>query len=106
MHKTLGGFLDMHNVTRWVGVTVANGFYFYGEEIESPTEGFIAIKNAAMSGGFGGGKGWPGVLRGDPKSNVILDRFRPEDVQLFPMTAVLAIHPSVDLYVLKTTTLR
>ena len=88
--------------TNWVGVTVAGGFYFFGEEV-SGYDGYIAIKQASMSGGFCGDKGWPGVLRGDPASPVTLDRFEPEDVQLFPIHAVYAIHPAADLYKLKTT---
>lgn len=93
----------MKDITRWVSVTVAGGFYYFGEEVQGP-EGFIAIKQAAMSGGFSTSKGWPGVLRGE--TAVTLDRFAADDVQLFPISAVYAIHQSINLYESKNTTIR
>lgn len=84
---------------------VSGGFYFFGTEVSAP-EGYVALKNAAMFGGFAGGKGLPGVARGDRAAIVKLDRFDPEEELLFPLTAVFAIMPSVDLYAFKGTTLR
>jgi hypothetical protein len=86
-------------------IAVSGGFYFFGTEISAP-EGYIALKDAAMFGGFGGGKGLPGVARGDKSSTVILDRFVVGEEQLFPVTAVFAIMNSIDLYSFKGSTLR
>lgn len=86
-------------------IAVSGGFYFFGTEITAP-EGYISLKNAAMFGGFGGGKGLPAVARGDKSATVKLDRFDPEEELLFPITAVFAIMPSIDLYTFKGTSLR
>lgn len=84
---------------------VSGGFYFFGTEITAP-EGYVSLTAAAMFGGFGGGKGLPGVARGDKSSTVTLDRFEKDEELLFPTTAVFAIMPSIDLYAFKGTTLR
>lgn len=86
-------------------LAVSGGFYFFGTEVTAP-EGYIALKNAAMFGGFAGGKGLPGVARGDKSSTVTLDRFASDEECLFPLSAVFAIIPSIDLYSFKNTTLR
>lgn len=86
-------------------LAVSGGFYFFGTEVNAP-EGYISLKNAAMFGGFAGGKGLPGVARGDKAATVTLDRFDKDEELLFPITAVFAILPSVDLYAHKGTTLR
>lgn len=86
-------------------LAVSGGFYFFGTEITAP-EGYIALKNAAMFGGFAGGKGLPGVARGDKAAMVTLDRFDADEECLFPLSAVFAIIPSIDLYAFKNTTLR
>lgn len=86
-------------------LAVSGGFYFFGTEVSAP-EGYIALKNAAMFGGFAGGKGLPGVARGDKAATVKLDKFDPDEEVLFPLTAVFAIMPSVDLYAFKGTTIR
>ena len=86
-------------------LAVSGGFYFFGTEISAP-EGYIALKNAAMFGGFGGGKGLPGVARGDKSATVTLDRLDADEECLFPISAVFAIIPSIDLYAFKNTTLR
>jgi hypothetical protein len=87
-------------------LAVSGGFYFFGTEIQAPVDGYIALKKAAMFGGFGGGKGLPGVARGDKSATVTLDRFDADEELLFPATAVFAILPSIDLYAFKGTTLR
>lgn len=86
-------------------LAISGGFYFFGTEISAP-EGYIALKKAAMFGGFGGGKGLPGVARGDKASTVTLDCFDADEELLFPTTAVFAIMPSIDLYGFKGTTRR
>ena len=86
-------------------IAVSGGFYFYGEEVEGP-EGYIALKNAAMFGGFDGGKGVAGVARGDKAAIVTLDRFDEKEEVIFPLTAVFAIMPSIDLYKFKGTKIR
>lgn len=86
-------------------LAISGGFYFFGEEVTAP-DGYIALKNAAMFGGFAGGKGLPGVARGDKSATVTLDRFMPEEELLFPITSVIAIMPSINLYDFKGTTLR
>lgn len=86
-------------------VAVLAGFYFYGEEVKAQ-EGYIALKNASMFGGFSGGKGVAGVARGDKAAKVTLDRFDPKEESIFPLTSVIAIMPSIDLYKFSGTTLR
>lgn len=86
-------------------ITVAAGFYYFGTEVTAP-EGYIALKDAAMFGKFGGGRGLAGVATGQPEATVTLDRFKPDDTLLFPIHAVYCIHPSIDLYEFNGTTLR
>lgn len=86
-------------------VAIAYGFYYFGTEVQAP-DGYIALKSAAMSGGYSGGKGIAGVCRGDKQSKITLDRFEEDEELLFPTTAVLAIMPSIDLYSFKGTTIR
>lgn len=84
---------------------VSGGFYFFGTETSAP-EGYLALKDAAMFGGFAGGKGLPGVSRGDKSATVTLDRFVEGEELIFPITAVFAILPSIDLYKFTGTTIR
>jgi len=88
-------------------ITVAGGFYFFGNEIQA-AEGFICIDQAAMFGGFSGNKGVPAVCRGEKSGGVTvkLDRFDPAEKVTFPLTAVYAILPSVNLYEFKGAELR
>lgn len=87
-------------------IVAANyGFYFFGEEVKSE-DGYIALKNASMFGGFSGGKGMPGVARGDKNAKVTLDKFDDKEEVIFPLTAVIAIMPSIDLYKFNGTTIR
>jgi len=86
-------------------LAVKGGFYFFGTETQGP-EGYITLTDAAMFGGFAGGKGLPGVARGDKSATVILDRFEAGKEQYFPITSVLAVLSSIDLYSFKGTTLR
>jgi hypothetical protein len=87
-------------------LVIAGGFYYFGDLVESPKEGYIALKSAAMSGGFSGGKGIPGVARGDSAAKITLDRFDPDEVQIFPESACYGILSSINLYEFKGTTLR
>lgn len=87
-------------------LAVSGGFYFFGNEVPSPQPGYVTLKSAAMFGGFAGGKGLPGVARGDKAATVTLDRFAEEDIVTFPESAVFAIMPSIDLYQFTGTTLR
>ena len=86
-------------------IAVSGGFYFFGKEVPAP-DGYYALTECSMSGSFSGGKGMPGVCRGDKDAKIILDRFNKDDIQYFPLTAVFAILTSVNLYEIKTTTLR
>lgn len=86
-------------------IAVQGGFYFFGREVAS-AEGFLTITEAALFGGFGGGKGMPGVARGDAAATVTLDRFDVDAQVSFPLTAVFAIVPAVNLYEFKGTKLR
>lgn len=86
-------------------LAVSGGFYFFGTEVSAP-DGYISLKAAAMFGGFAGGKGLPGVARGDKAATVTLDRFDADEELLFPVTAVFAILPSIDLYAFKGSTIR
>lgn len=87
----------------WKIFTIAGGFYFFGEEVEAP-EGFIAMRNGAMFGSFGGGKGVTGVARGDASATVTLDELEGEC--LFPLTAVYAVFDCIDLHNFKGATWR
>ena len=84
---------------------IADGFYYFGSEVEVQ-DGYIGLTEAAMFGGFTGGKGMPGVARGDNEAKVTLDRFDPKKILLFPVSACRGIIPCVDLYKFKGTTLR
>ena len=92
-------------IMKYVILAVSGGFYFFGCEISAP-DGYIALKDASMFGGFGGGKGLPGVARGDKSATVILDRFDAAAHLTFPLTAVYAIMPSINLYEFAGATLR
>lgn len=81
--------------------TVQGGFYFFGNEINSGQEGFLACNEAAMFRGFGGGKGLPGVSRGDVNATVKLDTFEEDKVLYFPLENVIAVLPSINLYKFK-----
>lgn len=95
----------MSKVENPVIVTIMHGFYYFGNEISAP-EGYISINKAAKFGGFGGKKGEPGVCKGHPEATVTLDRYEPSQVLLFPLSAVLCIAQSVNLYEFKGTTIR
>lgn len=86
-------------------LAVSGGFYFFGTQVPAP-DGYVALRNASMFGGFYGGKGLPGVARGAEGASVVLDRFDQDEELLFPLTAVFAIMPSIDLYSFSGTTLR
>lgn len=87
-------------------LAIAGGFYFFGDEVSAPQPGYVCLKSAAMFGGFSGGKGLPGVSRGDKSAKVTLDRFEEDELVTFPESAVYAIMPSVDLYKFGGTTIR
>jgi hypothetical protein len=86
-------------------LAIAGGFYFFGTLVQAP-EGYVALENYAMFGGFSGGKGLPGVARGDSAAKVILDCFEKGTIGHFPLTAVYAVFDSIDLYTSKGTTIR
>ncbi len=95
----------MKKTNEYKMIAVSGGFYFFGKEVPAP-DGYYALTECSMSGGFSGGKGMPGVCRGDNEAQITLDRFEKDDVQYFPLTAVFAIFTSVNLYDKKSTTLR
>lgn len=84
---------------------ISGGFYYFGEQVASE-EGFLAMKNYAMFGGFSGGKGVAGVARGDKDAKVVLDRFMKDEIGIWPISACYGIHSSIDLYNFKGATLR
>ncbi len=86
-------------------IAVSGGFYLFGDETQAP-EGYIALKDAAMFGGFAGGLGLPGVAGGCNGATVTLDRFPKGETELFPIQNVFAIFKSVNLYTFKGTTIR
>ena len=91
--------------TNWKLVALTSGFYFFGEEVPA-TDGYIKLIKASMFGGFSGGKGAPGVARGDKEAKVTLDRFG-DDVEIAaPINSVVFIADSIDLYNFAGTTLR
>lgn len=87
-------------------LAVQGGFYFFGDEVPPPKDGYVCLKSVAMFNGFEASKGLPGVARGDAQSKVTLDRFRPDDVVTYPESAVFAIMPSINLYEWKNCTCR
>lgn len=86
-------------------VTVAGGFYFFGEEV-GESDGYVIVKNAAMFNDFYDGKGMPGVARGDKGASVTLDFFAPDAVLRCPRENVYAIIDSIDLSEWENTTKR
>lgn len=93
------------NSQNWVIFIISGGFYFFGNEVQA-ADGYISLDQCAMFGGFSGGKGLPGVARGDKEAKVTLDRFNADDVQTFPLTACYGIVKSVNLYQFSGTTVR
>ena len=89
----------------WKIFIIAGGFYFFGNEVEA-AEGYIAMDKCSMFGGFSGGKGMPGVARGDKDAQVTLDKFDQAEVQTFPLSACYGIISSIDLYSFKGTIIR
>jgi len=89
----------------WKIVTLAGGFYYFGSEVQAQ-EGYIGITKASLFASFNGNKGMPGLARGDKDAKVSLDQFDQDGTILFPISAVYAIAPSVNLYEQKGTTLR
>lgn len=87
-------------------IAVNGGFYLFGNLLKDAPDGFICMSEVAMFGGFNGGKGMPGVARGDTAMKVTLDRFEPSSVCLWPIRSVDGIYPSVDLYKFSGTVLR
>ncbi len=87
----------------WKIFTVAGGFYFFGKQIEAP-EGFVGMEEGAMFGGFSGGKGLPGVARGDSAAKVTLDKI--EGQAFFPLSAVYALIDCIDLHKFQGSTWR
>ena len=83
-----------------LGVTVNPG-----DEVDAP-EGYLALKDFSMFGGFSGGKGVAGVARGEKGAEVILDKFEDGEIGYFPLTSCYGVLPSVDLYKFKGTKLR
>jgi len=89
----------------WKIFCLTNGFYLFGNEVETE-EGFIKFIEASMFGGFSGGKGLPGVARGDKSSKVTLDRFDDKQEITAPLSSVVFIADSINLYDFSGTTLR
>ncbi len=89
----------------WKIFIVAGGFYFFGNEVDAQ-EGYVAMNKCSMFGGFGGGKGMPGVARGENGATVTLDQFDQSETQIFPLTAVYGIISSINLYEFSGTTIR
>lgn len=88
-------------------LAVSNGFYFFGDLVKGHSD-YATLHRAAMFGGFQGGKGLPGVARGDKEAKVTLDRFDEGHVIQAPLFsgAVLCIMQSINLYAFKGTALR
>lgn len=87
-------------------LAINNGFYLFGNLLDNSPAGYVTMTDVAMFGGFSGGKGMPGVARGDLAATVILDRFDPKEVCAWPIMSVCGIFPSINLYKFKGTTLR
>lgn len=82
----------------WKILAIAGGFYYFGELIDSGKDGYIAMKNVAGFGRFDGGRGLPGVARGDKKMTVTLYRFEENEVCYWPESSCYGILPTVNLY--------
>lgn len=87
-------------------LAINNGFYLFGDLQDSPPSGYVAMTNVAMFGGFSGGKGMPGVARGEKGAEIILDKFDQSKTCMWPIQSVCGIYPSVNLYSFSGTKLR
>ena len=94
----------MSTGTEYVIFVIAGGFYYFGKEVETQ-EGWLALTEASMFRGFQGGKGVPGVTRGDENAEVKLDQFEQDKVLYFPVSACYGIQPSINLYKFKGSTI-
>lgn len=95
------------NITNPVILAVSGGFYFFGNLVKGDPE-YATLEYPAMFGGFGGGKGLPGVARGDRDATVTLDRFDDNQRIMSPLWsgATLAVMQSINLYAFSGCTLR
>ena len=41
---------------------ISGGFYFFGKEVQAP-DGYVALTECSMFGGFSGGKGMPDSMK-------------------------------------------
>ena len=87
-------------------LAINNGFYLFGDLLDNAPDGYVAMTSVAMFGGFSGGKGMPGVTRGERGATITLDRFDANKTCMWPINSVCGVYPSVDLYKFKGTTLR
>lgn len=87
-------------------LAINNGFYIFGNLLENAPDGYVAMTDVAMFGGFSGGKGMAAIARGDSSSKVNLDRFESSKVCMWPLSSICGIYPSINLYKFKGTTLR
>lgn len=87
-------------------IAINNGFYIFGSLLDNAPEGYVAMTDVAMFGGFSGGKGMPGIARGDSGGKVNLDRFESNRTCMWPISSVCGVYPSIDLYKFKGATLR
>jgi len=86
-------------------LVVNNGFYYFGDQVAAP-EGYIALKNFAMFGGFSNDRGVAAVACARKGATVNLDRFPEDAVGHWPIESVCGILPCANLYEFAGTTLR
>lgn len=84
-------------------VAATNGFYLFGEEVVGE-DGWVSLENAHMFGGYSGGKGMPGIARGDKSAQVTLDAF-PGLVKI-NLRHTIFLAESINLLEFSGTTLR
>lgn len=70
--------------------TITQGFFIMGEKGSHPNPDWITIKNPAISGGYGGGKGIGGIASGE--SQDIKWDFCPDDIEVPVNSVVMIIH--------------
>lgn len=95
------------NIKDPVILAVSGGFYFFGNLVQQNPD-YATLEYPAMFGGFAGGKGLPGVARGDKEATVTLDRFDDNQKVMSPLWsgATLAVMQSINLYAFSGCTLR
>ncbi len=81
----------------WNLITVKEGFYFFGNYVES-IEGYVQLTEAAMVSQYSSSAGIAGITKGVTDGKIELHTYGKDKVKTIPMENVLSIDESINLY--------